>query len=92
MVRHVHAPENGNTGQARLLHSLVSSLDTSTAGCAVITAAAATIQEARSTGYRTIGYAQTADIAQELISAGTDSLVLSLADLTLRLRARPLPN
>jgi myo-inositol-1(or 4)-monophosphatase len=60
--------------------------------CALVTATAATFKEARQAGLATIGYATTPDARRELVSAGAGTVLPSLADLTLRLRARPLPN
>jgi hypothetical protein len=47
---------------------------------------------ARDAGLATIGYGTSPEAGQRLTEANADSLLLSLADLALRLRARPLPN
>lgn len=47
-------------------------------------------QQTRRMGLHTIGYARTREDAQLLSRSGTASVLFSLADLTLRLRARPL--
>jgi phosphoglycolate phosphatase-like HAD superfamily hydrolase len=46
------------------------------------------IQAAHSAGAPSIGYAKTSADADHLAAAGADAVILSLADLALRLRAR----
>ena len=58
---------------------------------AVITATAGTVEVARQNGLAAIGVAPTPDVRLELASAGAATVLSSLADLTLGLRARPLP-
>src|SRR6266487_850636 len=61
-----------------------------TAGqCVLITASPGDIPATRARGVRCIGYAAGQTAAERLPAAGADAVVLSLADLTLRLRARP---
>jgi beta-phosphoglucomutase-like phosphatase (HAD superfamily) len=60
--------------------------------CAVITATAQGIQAARTARTLTIGYATTLAASEHLAASGAECTISSLADLTLRLRARPLPN
>jgi hypothetical protein len=48
------------------------------------------VRTARQLGLHTIGYARTAAAGESLSEHGAEGVVLSLADLTLRLRARPL--
>ena len=96
LAHHVYSlssdgPEHGQVS-AQLLTDTISALGSKPSDCAVITATAATVQNARNSGLATIGYAATPSAGQQLTSAGADSLLPSLADLTLRLRARPLPN
>ena len=96
LIGHVYAlnsdrPASGRVS-AQLLRHTISALETRPSDCAVITAAAATVQDAHDAGLATIGYAATPGADQQLADAGADSLLSSLADLTLRLRARPLPN
>jgi phosphoglycolate phosphatase len=62
------------------------------AACAVLGDQASDVQAARAAGARSIGYAATPPDARHLADAGADAIITSLADLTLRLRARPLPN
>ena len=95
LVRHVYASGDGSVYgrvSAQQLHEAISALEAEPSDCAAITAAAATVKDARNTGLATIGYATTPSARQQVTSAGADSLLPSLADLTLRLRARPLPN
>ncbi len=73
-----------------MLRRAVSDLATSAGECVIITASPAAILNANNVGLLTIGYATGTDIAAQIIDA--DALLPSLADLTLRLRARPLPN
>ena len=96
LVRNVYtlngdSPEHGWVN-ADLLRTTITALDASTSDCAIITATAATIKDASDAGLATIGYAAMPGTDQQLTAAGADSLLPSLADLTLRLRARPLPN
>lgn len=61
-----------------------------TAGqCVLITASPDDIRATRARGVRCIGYAPDRPAAERLTAAGADAVVLSLADLTLRMRARP---
>jgi beta-phosphoglucomutase-like phosphatase (HAD superfamily) len=96
LVRHVYALNGDRSGHggvsAQLLRHAISILETKPSDCAVITATAATLQDAHHTGLATIGYAAAPGADELLTNAGADSLLPSLADLTLRLRARPLPN
>ena len=62
------------------------------AECAFITASPAGIEAAHAIGAQPIGYARTPGDREHLADAGVTCIVPSLADLTLRLRARPLPN
>ena len=96
LTRNVYT-QNGDSPQhgwvnTDLLRTTLTALDASSSDCAIITATAATIKDASDTGLATIGYTATPGAEQQLTAAGADSLLPSLADLTLRLRARPLPN
>ena len=96
LIRNVYtlngdSPEHGWVN-ADLLRTTITALDASPSDCAIITATAATIKDASDAGLATIGYAAMPGTDQQLTAAGADSLLPSLADLTLRLRARPLPN
>ena len=75
-----------------LLEDSIRALGVTPADCALITASDSGIQTGRDAGVPTVGYAATPDASKRLAEAGADSLLTSLADLTLRLRARPLPN
>jgi myo-inositol-1(or 4)-monophosphatase len=76
----------------QLLEDAIRALGSTPDDCALITASPAGISAARSTGTQTIGYAATPGTTETLTTAGVECTVTSLADLTLRLRARPLPN
>ena len=93
---HVYALNSDVPGHGpvstQLLRRTISALETKPSDCAVITAIAATVQDARDSGLATIGYIAAPSSEQQLANAGANSLLSSLADLTLRLRARPLPN
>lgn len=69
-----------------------SALEASPANCVVIMSSPADIEVTRATGTPSIGYARTPDDAARLVDAGATVFVYSLADVVLRLRARPLPN
>jgi beta-phosphoglucomutase-like phosphatase (HAD superfamily) len=77
--------------RSHLTEETVRALGSKSADCALITASAAGIDAARKTGTHTIGYPTTPSTSQNLTAAGATCIVQSLADLTLRLRARPLP-
>jgi beta-phosphoglucomutase-like phosphatase (HAD superfamily) len=58
----------------------------------LITASPTAIDAAHGVGAQAIGYARTPADREHLAQAGDTCIIPSLADLTLRLRARPLPN
>jgi len=95
-IRHLTAvgaypPGHLQTGP-HLVEDTIRALDTTPADCALITASVTGIDTARKTGTHAIGYATTPETSQNLTDAGATCVVQSLADLTLRLRARPLPS
>ena len=96
LINHVYILNGSSPEHERissdLLRSTISALNASPSGCAIITANAATIRDASDAGLATIGYTAMPGTDQQLTAAGAHSLLPSLADLTLRLRARPLPN
>jgi myo-inositol-1(or 4)-monophosphatase len=75
-----------------LLEDAIHALGATPAGCALITATETGIETACGVGAHAIGYATTPATAECLTAAGAEATIPSLADLTLRLRARPLPN
>jgi beta-phosphoglucomutase-like phosphatase (HAD superfamily) len=75
-----------------LVEDTIGALATTPAECALITASPAGIDAAHSVGAHIIGYARTPADREHLAHAGATCVIPSLADLTLRLRARPLPN
>ena len=77
---------------AHLVEDTIRALQASPGQCALITPSATGIEIARTLGAHAIGYATTTATREHLTTARATCLVLSLADLTLRLRARPLPN
>ncbi len=78
--------------KADLIESALTRLDTVPTACALVTASPTTLEAARLAGTHTIGYTHASGNYEALAAAGADALVPSLADLVLRLRARPLPN
>ena len=86
-----YPPGHLQTGP-HLIEDTIRALDATPTECALITAWTASIDAARKTGTQAIGYATTPGTSQSLTAAGAACIVQSLADLTLRLRARPLPN
>ena len=60
--------------------------------CTLVTASAEAIQATSHAGAHTIGYARAPGMRERLTTAGAETVIPSLADLVLRLRARPLPN
>ena len=77
---------------AHLLEDAIGALEATPAECALITASPAGIDAAQGIGANAIGYARTPADREHLADAGATGTIPSLADLTLRLRARPLPN
>jgi len=77
---------------AHLLEDAIGALQATPAECALITASPTGIDAAHGVGAHAIGYARTPDERERLADAGATCTIPSLADLTLRLRARPLPN
>jgi beta-phosphoglucomutase-like phosphatase (HAD superfamily) len=95
-IRHLTAvggypPGHLQTGP-HLIEDTIRALGTTPADCALVTASITGIDTARKTGTHAIGYATTPGASQNLTDVGATCIVQSLADLTLRLRARPLPN
>jgi beta-phosphoglucomutase-like phosphatase (HAD superfamily) len=95
-VAHVFAPGSFPPGHlrthAQLAAEAVHALDATPGACALITASPAGIEAAHAAGAHPIGYAASPSIRELLADAGATCIIPSLADLTLRLRARPLPN
>ncbi len=77
---------------AHLVEDTIGALATTPVECALITASQAGIDAAHGIGAYVIGYARTPADREHLAQAGATCVIPSLADLTLRLRARPLPN
>ena len=77
---------------AHLVEDAIGALERTPAECALITASPAGIDAASRLGAQPIGYARTPADREHLADAGATCIIPSLADLTLRLRARPLPN
>ena len=75
-----------------LVEEIIRTLSASPAECALITASVTGIEIAQNVGTQSIGYATDPRTSERLAGAGAGCLLPSLADLTLRLRARPLPN
>jgi myo-inositol-1(or 4)-monophosphatase len=86
-----YPPGHLQTGPQLIEHT-IRALDATPTDCALITTSAADIDTARKTGIHAIGYAATPGANHSLTAAGATCTVQSLADLTLRLRARPLPS
>jgi beta-phosphoglucomutase-like phosphatase (HAD superfamily) len=78
--------------QAHLVEDTIGALGATPAECALITASPAGIDATHAVGAEPIGYARTPADREHLAQAGAACIIPSLADLTLRLRARPLPN
>jgi myo-inositol-1(or 4)-monophosphatase len=73
-----------------LLKRAFTALKASPAECTLITPSAEAIRDATSAGANTIGYTRAPGDRERLTAAGANATIGSLADLTLRLRARPL--
>jgi len=75
-----------------MVESAVRALETTPAECALITGSPPRHRTAFAVGAQLIGYARTPQDRDRLADSGATCIIPSLADLTLRLRARPLPN
>jgi beta-phosphoglucomutase-like phosphatase (HAD superfamily) len=73
-----------------LLKRAFTALEASPTECTLITASADAIRDATSAGANTIGYTRAPGDRERLTAAGANTTIGSLADLTLRLRARAL--
>jgi beta-phosphoglucomutase-like phosphatase (HAD superfamily) len=77
------------TAVAATIGEAATALEASLTECTVITRSLGDIEEAQASGALTIGYARTPDDADHLVHAGAGAFIYSMADLALRLRARP---
>jgi phosphoglycolate phosphatase-like HAD superfamily hydrolase len=75
-----------------LIEQAAEALGTHPAACAMVGDSRTDMQSARSASTLAIGYTPAMANAERLIDAGAQTVVSSMADLALRLRARPLPN
>jgi myo-inositol-1(or 4)-monophosphatase len=73
-----------------LLKRAFTALEASPAECTLITTSADAVRDATSAGANTIGYFRAPGDRERLTAAGANTTIGSLADLALRLRARPL--
>ncbi len=93
-IQHVFAADAYPPGHLRSaldhIDDALRALDVAPRDAAYIAGSAPEVTTARRAGLHSIGYARTAAAGEGLSEAGAESVVLSLADLTLRLRARPL--
>ncbi len=93
-VRYVIAPDDRAPARERLDDGLLAGglrgLDIRPDSCALITATPSAVERARGGGLQSIGYASAPALGQRLADSGAEAVMPSLADLTLRLRARPL--
>jgi phosphoglycolate phosphatase len=71
-----------------LIDQAANKLSTRASTCVVIGDSRTDIESARRAGAPSIGYARTPIDGERLTAAGADAIVLSMADLALRLRAR----
>jgi len=72
-----------------LIELAVTGLDTQSSDCALVGGSVTDIQAAHAAGVHSIGYARTPRDADDLVDAGADAIIVSMADLALRLRAHP---
>jgi len=85
-------PDVAMVSYERLIERATAGLGIDPAACTFICTTADAIRETESNGVYRIGYARTMHDYDSLVSAGASAIVTSLADLTLRLRAQPLPS
>jgi myo-inositol-1(or 4)-monophosphatase len=91
-VTHVIARDHHPQPTPELLKRAFTTIGAAPAECTVITPSAEAIRDAGNAGANTIGYFQAPGDRERLTAAGANATIGSLADLTLRLRARPLAN
>jgi len=72
-----------------LITLAITELDTRPTACALVGDSPADMEAAHAAGARSIGYAKSFRDIDHLIDAGAGAIILSMADLALRLRARP---
>jgi phosphoglycolate phosphatase len=72
-----------------LIRLAIGELDTRSSACALVGDSPTDIQAAHAAGVHSIGYAKTSRDIDHLVDSGAGAIILSLADLALRLRARP---
>lgn len=80
------------TLNAHLITQAVTRLEAEATACAIMTTSPAAIDAGRLAGVATIGYANEPGRHERLTAAGADAVVASLSNVTLRVRARPLPS
>ena len=71
-----------------LIESTFTQLITAPTACALVSGSSVTLEAARQAGAHAIGYARRPDSLEILTAAGADTVIPSLADLVLKLRAR----
>ena len=85
-------PDMSTVGQARLIERAADELNAEPATCALLCPTVDAIRETETSGVHRIAYVRTAEDRERLAAAGASATITSLADLALRLRARPLPS
>jgi len=85
-------PDISTIGHARLIERATEQLKATPDTCALICTTVEAIRDTEPSGAYRIAYARTFEDRDALESAGASATIMSLADLSLRLRARPLPN
>jgi beta-phosphoglucomutase-like phosphatase (HAD superfamily) len=88
VARTTHEPYTA-TG---LTEHAITALHDDPAACTLVASSPAIIEAANAAGMHTIGYARTPSDHEHLADTQASAVTSSLADLVLRLRARPLPN
>jgi phosphoglycolate phosphatase len=73
-----------------LIELAVTELGTQSQDCVLVGGSVTDIQAAHAAGVNSIGYARTRRDADDLADAGAGTIIVSMADLALRLRAHPL--
>jgi myo-inositol-1(or 4)-monophosphatase len=95
-IQHISAPGSYPPGHLETQHQAIAdtiqALGAQPDQCALITASVAGIKTVSTSGTQIIGYATSPGTGDRLTAAGVACTIPSLADLTLRLRARPLSN
>jgi phosphoglycolate phosphatase len=84
-----NGPETSMPPQSSPIELAVTELATQSSECVLVGSSPSEIQAAKAAGAHSIGYAKNSREFDHLVDAGAEAIIVSMADLALRLRARP---